>query len=63
MQRFREEQGARLAFEKSVREEIEKRWEALKCYVDEEIQSLRESEKVSLQLGYTLSQKGVLQLA
>lgn len=33
-----------------MREEIEKRWEALKSYVDEEIQSLRESEKVSIQL-------------
>ncbi|XP_068762308.1 coiled-coil domain-containing protein 154-like isoform X3 [Montipora capricornis] len=45
--RLREEQAARLVFERSVREEMEKRWQSLKAYVDEEAHSIRQSEKMA----------------
>jgi len=46
LQKLREEQAARLVFEKSLREEMERRWQSLKAYIDEEAQSGRQSEKV-----------------
>ncbi|XP_028395540.1 nucleoprotein TPR-like isoform X2 [Dendronephthya gigantea] len=43
--RFREEQSARHAFEKSVRHEMEKILDALKMHMSEEIQNMRQSTK------------------
>ena len=45
-QRLREEQAARLTFEKSMREEMDRRWQSLKAYFDEEVHTVRESGKV-----------------
>ena len=45
--KLREEQAARLAFERSQREEMERRWQSLKAYIDEESKGVRQSEKVS----------------
>lgn len=45
--KLREEQAARLAFERSQREEMERRWQSLKAYIDEESKGARQSEKVS----------------
>ena len=53
-QRLREEQATRLVFERSVREEVEKRWQSLKAYVDEEAHSIRQSEKVNSQAAFFL---------
>ena len=52
LQKLREEQASRLLFERSVREEMEKRWQSLKAYIDEEAHSIRQSEKVGIFLGY-----------
>lgn len=51
LQKLREEQASRLLFERSVREEMEKRWQSLKAYIDEEAHSIRQSEKVGILLG------------
>ncbi|XP_078356147.1 uncharacterized protein LOC144640957, partial [Oculina patagonica] len=45
--KLREEQAARLVFERSQREEMERRWQSLKAYIDEESQTVRQSEKVA----------------
>ena len=45
-QKLREEQAARLVFERSIREEMERRWQSLKGYTDDEAQTLRHSEQV-----------------
>ncbi|KAJ7362135.1 hypothetical protein OS493_013226 [Desmophyllum pertusum] len=45
--KLREEQAARLVFERSQREEMERRWQSLKTYIDEEAQAVRQSEKVA----------------
>ncbi|XP_029212972.2 coiled-coil domain-containing protein 154-like isoform X5 [Acropora millepora] len=45
--KLREEQASRLLFERSVREEMEKRWQSLKAYIDEEAHSIRQSEKMT----------------
>lgn len=45
--KLREEQAARLAFERSQREEMERRWQSLKAYIDEESKGVRQSEKVA----------------
>ncbi|XP_028395543.1 nucleoprotein TPR-like isoform X3 [Dendronephthya gigantea] len=45
--RFREEQSARHAFEKSVRHEMEKILDALKMHMSEEIQNMRQSTKMT----------------
>ncbi|XP_031567107.1 coiled-coil domain-containing protein 154-like isoform X6 [Actinia tenebrosa] len=45
--KFREEQGSRLNFEKALREEIERRWQSLKSYLDEEVQTVKGGGKMS----------------
>ena len=54
-QKLREEQAARLVFERSIREELERRWQSLKGYTDDEAQTLRHSEQV---MYYVLFLKG-----
>ena len=56
LQKLREEQASRLLFERSVREEMEKRWQSLKAYIDEEAHSTRQSEKVS---SWTVSKRSM----
>nr|XP_058955714.1 golgin subfamily A member 6-like protein 24 isoform X5 [Pocillopora verrucosa] len=45
--KLREEQAARLVFEKAQREEMERRWQSLKAYIDEEAQSSRQAQQVA----------------
>ena len=45
--KLREEQAARLVFEKAQREEMERRWQSLKAYIDEEAQSSRQAQQVT----------------
>ena len=59
--KLREEQAARLVFEKAQREEMERRWQSLKAYIDEEAQLSRQAQQVTassfkvLNLGTVLS--------
>ena len=45
--KLREEQAARLVFEKAQREEMERRWQSLKAYIDEEAQLSRQAQQVT----------------
>lgn len=45
--KLREEQAARLVFERTQREEMDKRWQSLKAYIDEEAQSARQAQQVA----------------